>query len=291
MQQTQQASSRFMLDDEWSFCDKNQPKKVTSQDLDSATLLEHYSNAFFLITELQLSIEVLVCRARGVVDSRNEKSTVHDKLFDSLSDKLKGCMNSLDRLKLNKNCETKNDKKMTSLTSQSREAKYAELVAEDMRTSTTSSAAPHKNISPVDEQSRVTSAKKRRLSILSEKETQMGLEMHMFSEKEKKNSDENPLLFRSLPQLSLQQPEPLVPKTRSENRLSAPAAPNTKTTNFFNTIASLHQINFIDREQVVALKRHVINKDERVINPLRDYERNKDLQVLIAKISAIIESF
>ena len=68
------------------------------------------------------------------------------------------------------------------------------------------------------------------------------------------------------------------------------SSPVDRKVNYFDIIVNLMKLNFIDREQVVILKKCVIRGDERVLKPLQVYNINRDLHVLIESISAIIET-
>lgn len=246
---------------------------------DATALLEDYDGVFGLISGLKAAVDTLVAKVDRVVGVQCKGDTVHGRLFEMLSEKIKDLGVSIKKARVARQTGPISAQRRPSVSVFSpRDPKSARTIATNVKTSITSLRIIHResNATPADEEPSYSAVKKRK-TCFSTKSTINQL------------STSSPVV--ALPAMA----KPVSPHAFSSDLLSEKAQKTQESTssrkmNFFDIILSLNRMNFIDHEQVIILKKCVIRKDERVLKPLRNYEANKDLQVLIGSIGSIIES-
>lgn len=241
------------------------------------SLLEEYGNVFSIMADLNKAIASLTVKVNEIVGVSKQGDTVHSRLFTMLADKMKSVSKMVNNsgLTQNKKLNKQNKKEVTSVFS-SKELQSSNSTANDVKTSLTSLIIPGKEIIPSIAVVSAAPAKKRRISLPIQSDQRL--------------QTSSPVVDFLSPQLK---PSLTVPSVVSSGSGSSKKLQNElceKKFNYFDVIASLNKINFIDHEQVIILKKCVIKREEYVLLCLREYERNKDLQVLANKFGAIIES-
>jgi len=275
-----QSSKSSLSDLNWSECNTANRQSVQQNcEQDSTALLEDYNGVFVLISGLKAAIDTLVAKVDRVVGTQCKGDTVHGRLFDMLSEKIKDLNKSVKKTRIARIAGSSSANRRPSVSVFSpREPKSSRTIATAVKTSMTSLRIIHRESDTQQANADLGfSAVKKRKTCLSAK------------------SDTNQLSVSSpvvaLPALT----KPVSQAAFSSELLSAKCCKTQESTsdrkmNFFDIILNLNRMNFIDHEQVIILKKCVIRKDERVLKPLRSYEANKDLQVLIGSIGTIIES-
>lgn len=79
-------------------------------------------------------------------------------------------------------------------------------------------------------------------------------------------------------------------RCKSSNVLMDKTAEKSKdqTVNLFKTIFNLYKINYVDKQQLTALKHCLVRKDRKVINALIDYEINRDIKKLVIGLNIFL---
>lgn len=266
----------------------NSPKILIAQDtLESpSALLEDYNAVFTQISALKTAVTDLIKKVSDVThcNSKNAQDSVHNRLFCMLSEKISDLSKTVD---VSGFCDfVPSIKQKRNLSLSHFKAKGVEI------SETTSNPATefrcNKAKATVNILNRVSDTHSRGYTeFMTPKKRKT-----RFSVKSECNYTINVSTNVSVPITKIKPSDSVV--SAVELRLGGDTltedSKSEKKLNYFDTISNLMKMNFVDHDQVVILKKCVIKKDERILRPLREYENNKDLQVLISRIGAIIES-
>ena len=274
-----QSSKSSLSDLNWSECNTANKQSLNNCEQDATALLEDYNGVFVLIAGLKAAVDTLVAKVDRVVGEKCKGDTVHGRLFDMLSEKIKDLGTSVKKMRIVRQTGPGSTQRRPSASVFSpREPKSARTIATNVKTSMTSLRIINResNATPADAELGFSAVKKRKTCLSTKSDI-------------KQFCTSSPAV--TLPALT----KPVSSHAFSSDLLSERAYKTQESTsdrkmNFFDIILNLNRMNFIDHEQVIILKKCVIRKDERVLKPLRSYEANKDLQVLIGSIGSIIES-
>lgn len=251
-----------------------------------SALLEDYDRVFTQMNELREAVDELIGKVERVFETgtAGAQDSVHGRLFMMLREKISDLGRQVEKSGL---CES-------GALRQRRELSVSTFKAKARETST---SKPNPALErPVNKSTASVRITKRNTGIspaINTEFTTPEKRKARFSVRSECNATNNAPTTSSLNVAKPRPAETLVSAIDLRLESATVTEDNSqsdKKLNYFDTIAGLMKLNFIDHEQVVTLKKYVIKRDQRVLKPLRVYEANRDLQVLISNIGALLES-
>lgn len=252
-----------------------------------AVLLEYYNDVFTQLQNLKAAIGELVQRVSVVSKLNKSRDSMHGKLFSTLGHKLKEISRAVENSNLFEQSSNIRNNRYTSLSLMKGHGR------ENTQSTSNLLAAPSNHISNASTraiQTIQTIPLRKQLADRSTFITPVKQKAIISVRSEERCG---PIMSTSSPVK--------VKRARPSNDLASSIelqmgeltnvhdSQTYKKTNYFDIIANLMKLNFIDHDQVVILKKSVIKRDERVLKPLRMYESNKDLHILIQNLASIME--
>ena len=243
------------------------------------TLLDDYNSVLLLANELRVAVRGLVGRIAQVCRPDDPTDSIHARLVDVIGGKVEKISRSLKSSRKKPKTGTVGHGMPASVSLFSQKTKRCPLTITNSVATSVSSLLIAQYKTQVDltcDDSFDDLGKKRSMCLSLAWEC---------GSTDSTPPAELPASLQHLPLLTDPTPRPVGRK----GHLSSKNTSNAHKTNFFDVIADLARLNFVDREQVRVLKRLVVRREARVLAPLQRYRDNGDLQVLIGSIGSLME--